>query len=122
MVNQNNPNKNNNTGVNSNKPVSPIKLNKITTNSSPSNEWTIQSNNKRNHSDSSNPTSLQAPGNKVHKKLFSSSNRFAVLSQTSNSDNNPTVGSDAILDTNSNREDDPMDSISIKPPPPIFVR
>jgi len=123
MVNQNNQNKNNNTVPIKNKTVSPITLNKITTNSPPSEEWSIQSGNKnkRNLSDSSNPTSPQASG-KVHKKLFSSSNRFEVLSQTSNLDNNPKIGPDANLGTNSNHEDDQMDSHTIKPPPPIFVR
>ncbi|KAL4100910.1 hypothetical protein QTP88_020935 [Uroleucon formosanum] len=126
MVNHINNNKNNNTVAikNKNKTVSPITLNKITTNSPPSEEWSIQSDNKnkRNHSDSSNPTSPQTSGNKVHKKLFSSSNRFEVLSQTSILDNNPKVGPDVNLGTNSNHEDDQMDSLTIKPPPPIFVR
>lgn len=46
------------------------------------------------------------------------------FSQTSNIDNNPKAGPDANPN-NSNRkdgEDDPMDSHTIKPPPPIFVR
>ncbi|CAI6374007.1 unnamed protein product [Macrosiphum euphorbiae] len=124
MVNRNNPNKNNKTDAINKNSVSPIILNKITKNSPPSDEWTIQSGkkNKRNLSDSSNPTSHQASGNKVHKKLFSSSNRFEVLSQASNLDNNPKVGPDANLDTNTNREVDPMDSHTIKLPPPVFVR
>ena len=124
MVNHNNQNKNNNTAAIKNKAVSPITLNKITTNSSPSEEWSIQSGNKnkRNHSDSSNPTSPQASANKVHKKLFSSSNRFEIFSQTSNLDNNPKDGPDVNLSTNSNHEDDQMDSLSFKPPPPVFVR
>ncbi|KAF0770498.1 Uncharacterized protein FWK35_00009506 [Aphis craccivora] len=119
MSNQRN---NNNTGGNSNRKVIPIKINKITTNSSPSDEWTIQRGSKRNFSTSSNPTSPKSPCTKVHKKLFSSSNRFESLSQTSKLGDNPNVGSDAYLDTNANRDDKAMDSQMINPPPPIIVR
>jgi len=124
MVNHNNHNQNNNTTAIKKKTVSPIILNKITTNSPPIEEWSIHSGNKykRIHSDSSNPTSPQALSNKVHKKLFSSSNRFEVLSQTSNLDNNPKAGPDANLGTNFNHEDDQIDSLAIKPFPPVFVR
>ena len=124
MVNHNNHNQNKNTTAIKNKTVSPITLNKITTNSPPSEQWSIHSGNKnkRNLSDSSNPTSPQASSNKIQKKLFSSSNRFEVLSQTSNLDNNPKAGPDTNLGTNSNHEDDQMDSLAIKPPPPVFVR
>lgn len=119
MSNQRN---NNNTDDNSNRKVTPIKINKITTNSPPSDEWTIQSGSKRNLSVSSSPTSPQSPCTKVHKTLFSSSIRFEPLSQTSKLDNNQNVGSDAYLDTNTNRDDEAMDSQKFKTPPSIFVR
>jgi len=85
--------------------------------SSSEGEWKIQQKTKRVHSDSSNSdntTSPKAP--QTRKKLFSTTNRFEVLSQIVNTDEN--------LNDNLNNIDSDQSKIPniIKLPPPIFVK
>ena len=85
------------------------------TNSSSDGEWKTQQKSKRIHSDSSvsdNPTSPKSQ--QIRKKLFSTTNRFEVLSQNVNTDEN--------LDDNLIDLDQPNIPDTIKPPPPIFVK
>jgi hypothetical protein len=96
-----------------------VNANNITTNSSA--DDMIQNINKRHVSDSCNPTSPQTQQSSAYKKIFSSSNRFEVLSQNTNLDKNSKVVSDDNLDTNTNPVIEPMVSQTIKIPPPIFA-
>jgi len=101
-------NVNKNIGSHSNK-----NINK--TNSSSDGVWKTQQKQKRIHSDSSisdNPTSPKAQ--QIRKKLFSTTNRFEVLSQNVNTDEN--------LDDNLIDLEQPIIPDTIKPPPPIFVK
>ena len=82
----------------------------------------MKNNNKRNHSGSSPPESpnlTKSDATKhTKKKIFSTPNRFSIFSQDENQDE--------MLETNSTSP--PSDqinvdtSITIKPPPPIFVK
>jgi len=85
--------------------------------SSSEGEWKTQQKTKRAHSDSSNSdntTSPKAP--QTRKKLFSTTNRFEVLSQIVNTDENLNDNLDNI------DSDQSKIPITIKLPPPIFVK
>jgi len=86
------------------------------TNSSSVGEWkTQQKKSKRNHSDSSVSDNTTSPNpQQIRKKLFSSTNRFEVLSQNVNTDKN--------LDDNLVDLEPPIIPDTIKPPPPMFVK
>ncbi|KAL4084802.1 hypothetical protein QTP88_027704 [Uroleucon formosanum] len=114
MANHNNKPSTSSTNVNKNIGSHPNKnTNKI--NSSLDGVWKTQQKSKRIHSDSSvsdNPTSPKPQ--QIRKKLFSTTNRFEVLSQNVNTDEN--------LDDNLIDLEPPIIPDTIKPPPPIFVK
>ncbi|KAE9532288.1 hypothetical protein AGLY_009911 [Aphis glycines] len=114
MANHNNKPSTSSTNVNKNI-GSHSNKNTNKTNSSSDGEWKTQQKSKRIHSDSlvsDNPTSPKPQ--QIRKKLFSTTNRFEVLSQNVNTDEN--------LDDNLIDLEPPIISDTIKPPPPIFVK
>ncbi|KAL4153965.1 hypothetical protein QTP88_001798 [Uroleucon formosanum] len=114
MANHNNKPSTSSTNVNKNIGSHPNK-NTNKTNSSSDGVWKTQQKSKRIHSDSSvsdNPTSPKPQ--QIRKKLFSTTNRFEVLSQNDNTDEN--------LDDNLIDLELPIIPDTIKPPPPIFVK
>jgi len=89
-----------------------------TSNDTPTSGWSTQK--KRNHSNSSysnpeSPTTPQVCPPKTKKKLFFTKNRYEILSSTEQSVEPPAEDSQGTTL-------EPDAPLSIKPPPPIFVK
>lgn len=70
-------------------------------NKSPSGGWTVQQTNKRNQSDpspTSSPITTNQQSNKEQKKIFSMRNKFEVLAQNNNTENNSNMYSNCQFD------------------------